>query len=477
MKNKEDKSLYVVSSNDLVRAKYSYTLWEKRVFLYMVSQLKRDQTEFPMMRIAIRDLMRFYGTFGKGEYSVIRSVPENIIKKPFYIPYVTPDGERRWLFMNVISAGTQPDSAEKREESYIELQFNPVLAPHLMDLRERFTRYNIRNISELQSVYSIRMFEFIKENEFKKDGFEISVDDLKEMLFMKAQDNAGAELYQLYADFKKRVLIKAQEDLNEHCDTTFLFEERKDGRRVVKLFFKPLKNQPIEDITPTLKLLLPSGESVSNKNFEQNTEGVGEETHSVIFAELLPDILSLGISSEVLQLLAETQPEDALRNGLNYTKREVSAGRIRDNVAGFFINAVKKRFTSPSFEQDKKQTQKKADYQQRILASEALKTKLNKLNEAYAEQVTEVIRDLTSDNDTVTERAIEAVKSENKAFFKSQKMDVNSLTIADFRKDVALRSLVIEKIQHQNPAAFAETDQFYLPKIQKLQREITALNT
>jgi plasmid replication initiation protein len=468
MKNKEDKSLYVVSSNDLVRAKYSYTLWEKRVFLYMVSQLKRDQTEFPMMRIAIRDLMRFYGTFGKGEYSVIRSVPENIIKKPFYIPYVTPDGERRWLFMSVISAGTQPDMGEKREESYIELQFNPVLAPHLMDLRERFTRYNIRNISELQSVYSIRMFEFMKENEYKKDGFEISVDDLKEMLFMKAQDNDGAEVYQLYADFKKRVLMKAQEDLNEHCDTTFIFEERKDGRRVTKIFFKPLKNQPLEDAETPQKALAPPS--------EKYTDGVGEE-QSPLFTELLPAILSLGISTEVLQLLAETQPEDALRNGLAYTQREVAAGKIRENVAGFFINAVKKRFTSPSFEQDKKQAQKKADRAQRSEAAEALQLKFNKLNEAYAEQVTDIIRELTADNDATTERAIEAVKAENKAFFKSQKMDVAALAVADFRKDAALRSLVIDKIQHQNPEAFAEVDQFYLPKIQKLQREIAALNT
>lgn len=472
MKNKEDKSLYVVSSNDLVRAKYSYTLWEKRVFLYMVSQLKRDQTEFPMMRIAIRDLMRFYGTFGKGEYSVIRSVPENIIKKPFYIPYITPEGERRWLFMNVISAGTQPDVAEKREESYIELQFNPVLAPHLMDLRERFTRYNIRNISELQSVYSIRMFEFIKENEFKKDGFEVSVDDLKEMLFMKAQDNDGSEVYQLYGDFKKRVLIKAQEDLNTHCDTTFIFEERKEGRRVTKIFFRPLKNQPIDDSSPSVKIVLPSVEPI----FSDNTEGVGE-TQSPLYTELLPLILSLGISTEVLQLLVETQSEAALRNGLAYTQREVLAGRIRENAAGFFINAVKKRFTSPSFEQDKKQAQKKVDQQQRFAAVDALQNKLNKLNDAYAEQVTDVIRDLTVGNEAVTERAIEAVKAENKAFFKSQKIDANALTVADFRKDVVLRSLVIEKIQHQNPEAFAEADQFYLPKIQKLQREITALNT
>jgi plasmid replication initiation protein len=472
MKNKEDKSLYVVSSNDLVRAKYSYTLWEKRVFLYMVSQLKRDQTEFPMMRIAVRDLMRFYGTFGKGEYSVIRSVPENIIKKPFYIPYITPEGEKRWLFMNVISAGTQPDSAEKREESYIELQFNPVLAPHLMDLRERFTRYNIRNISELQSVYSIRMFEFIKENEFKKDGFEVSVDDLKEMLFMKAQDNDGSEVYQLYGDFKKRVLIKAQEDLNAHCDTTFIFEERKEGRRVTKIFFRPLKNQPIDDVSPAVKIVLPSVESI----FPQNTEGV-EEAQTPLYTALLPQILSLGISTEVLQLLVETQPEEAILNGLAYTQREVLAGRIRDNAAGFFINAVKKRFTNPNFEQDKKQKQKKIEQQQRFAAVDTLQNKLNKLNEAYAEQVTDAIRDLTIDNETVTERAIESVKVENKAFFKSQKIDANALTVADFRKDAVLRSLVIEKIQHQNPDAFAEADQFYLPKIQKLQREIAALNT
>ncbi len=472
MKNKEDKSLYVVSSNDLVRAKYSYTLWEKRVFLYMVSQLKRDQTEFPMMRIAVRDLMRFYGTFGKGEYSVIRSVPENIIKKPFYIPYITPEGEKRWLFMNVISAGTQPDAAEKREESYIELQFNPVLAPHLMDLRERFTRYNIRNISELQSVYSIRMFEFIKENEFKKDGFEVSVDDLKEMLFMKAQDNDGAEVYQLYGDFKKRVLMKAQEDLNTHCDTTFIFEERKEGRRVKKIFFRPLKNQPIDDVPPSVKIVLPSIEP----NFNKNTEGV-EDAQTPLYTELLPQVLSLGISTEVLQLLVETQPEDALRNGLAYTQREVLAGRIRENAAGFFINAVKKRFTNPSFEQDKRQTQKKAEQQQRFAAVDALQNKLNKLNDAYAEQVTDAIRDLTVGKEAVTERAIEAVKVENKAFFKSQKIDANALTVADFRKDAVLRSLVIEKIQHQNPDAFAEADQFYLPKIQKLQREIAALNT
>ncbi len=214
----------------------------------------------------------------------------------------------------------------------------------------------------------------------------------------------------------------------------------------------------------------------ADAHFSQNTEGA-EDAQSPLYTALLPQVLSLGISTEVLQLLVETQPEDAIRNGLGYTQREVSAGRIRENTAGFFINAVKKRFTSPSFEQDKKQAQKKVDHQQRLAAVDALQIKLNKLNDAYAEQVTDAIRDLTVGNEAVTERAIEAIKAENKAFFKSQKIDTTALTVDDFRKDTVLRSLVIEKIQYQNPDAFTEADQFYLPKIQKLQREITALNT
>ncbi len=460
MKSRYEKSLYVVSSNDLINAKYSYTLWEKRVFLYMISQLRRDGKEFPIMRIPVKELMTFYGAMGKSEYQIIRSVPENIIKKPFYIPYVASNGEKRWMFFSVISAGTQPDASEQREESYIELQFNPVLIPHLLELKEKFTKYNIRNISELQSVYSIRVFEFIKENEFKKDGFEASINELKEMLFMKAEDNNGVELYPLYADFKKRVLMKAQEDLTKYCDTTFEFDEIKEGRRVVSIYFRPIKNKDNNSMTnPSV--------SATSKN--------AESTAASILSDLIPLAQSMGIGAEILQLLIDTQNESDIKNGLNYTSREFNQGKIKDNVAGFFINAVKNKYTSPAFEKEQKQAQTAADKKLKDKKRKELHKQLEQLSEEYFSKLNDIIREITNQDDSITQKAIDVIKKENTAFFKSKKMNVNSLTLEDFRKDKALRELVIQQIQIQNPRFFDALGNDYVGPIKSLEREIREL--
>lgn len=467
MKSRYEKSLYVVSSNDLINAKYSYTLWEKRVFLYMISQLKREDKEFPIMRIPIKELMNFYGAMGKSEYQIIRSVPENIIKKPFYIPYVASNGEKRWMFFSVISAGTQPDALEQREESYIELQFNPVLIPHLLELKEKFTKYNIRNISELQSVYSIRVFEFIKENEFKKDGFEASIDELKEMLFMKAEDNNGVELYPLYADFKKRVLLKAQEDLTKFCDTTFEFDEIKEGRRVVSIYFKPIKNNA----------------STSNANsFNSPSEEIPiKDVNSAVIIdanflnEILPMAQSIGVGQEILQLLIDIHPEADIKNGLNYTLREFNLGKIKDNVAGFFINAVKNKYTSSAFEKEQKQARQAAEQKQREKKKKMLQKQLDELTEEYFLKLNDIIREITQNDNSITQKAIDAIKKENAAFFKSKKIQPEKLDLEDFRKDKSLRELVIKQIQIQNPHYFEALGNDYIGAIKSLEREISKL--
>ena len=458
MKSRYEKSLYVVSSNDLINAKYSYTLWEKRVFLYMISQLRRDDREFPIMRIPIKELMTFFGAMGKSEYQVIRSVPENIIKKPFYIPYVASNGEKRWMFFSVISAGTQPDASEQREESYIELQFNPVLIPHLLELKEKFTKYNIRNISELQSVYSIRVFEYIKENEYKKDGFEASINELKEMLFMKAEDNHGVELYPLYADFKKRVLLKAQEDLTKYCDTTFEFDEIKEGRRVVSIYFRPIKNN-----------------NAANPSVIERNKGAEETILTGALDDLMQTAQNMGIGVEILQLLIDTHPELDIKNGLAYTQREFKQGKIKDNVVGFFINAVKNKYTNSAFEKEQKQAQTSADKKQNEKKKKELKTQFDQLSEEYFSKLNDIIRDITNQDDTITPKAIEAIKKENTAFFKSKKLNPNTLTVDDFRRDKALRELVIQRIQLQNPHFFEALGNDYVVQIKALEKEILDL--
>lgn len=459
VKEETTGQLYIVSSNDLIRAKYSYTLWEKRVFLYMISRLRRDQKEFPMMRMYVRDLMRFFDTRSNDDYRVIRSIPESISKKPFYVPYLSKDGEKRWAFLNVISIGTQPDENEAGENAYIELKFNIELMPHLLELKEKFTRYNIKNITELQSVYSIRIFEFLKENEYKRDGFEISVDDLKDMLFMNAKDNEGRELYPLYADFKKRVLLKAQEDLEKYCDIMFEFEERKIGKKVVSLYFRTRPNRP-QQATPSV---------------EEQPKTTKQGDGLSLFAELFPKAKEMGISESVLNLLLETQTADAVIKGMAYTEHEWKKGVIKDSIDGYFITAVKQNFTSKSFEQEQKQKQQNTDKKQRKQEVDKLKAELENVRSDYTAAINNIVRDITSEDENATDKAIETIKIENAGYLRLAQLDPSVLTVEDFRQNPMLRALVIETIRKQHPTRFDKMDKAFLSKIQKLEKAIAVL--
>jgi hypothetical protein len=363
-----------------------------------------------------------------------------------------------------LSYGIQPDESEQETEgAFIEMKFNSDMMPYLLELKEKFTKYNIRNVTELKSVYSIRIFELLKENEYRKDGFEVTLDDLKEMLFLKAKDNNGTELYPLYADFKKRVLLKAQSDLAESCDISFDFKEIKDGKKVVAIYFKTYPN--------TGKNAKKSTPSVENAVFDLDDTVV----NVALFKEILPLVQGWGIGPEVLQLLIETQPEDAIRNGLEYTLREFKSGKIKDNIAGYFINAVKKRYTNTAFENDKKQARQAAERRSKEQQKKELHAQLEVLLDEYNQRVNDIIRDITATDESITTKAIESVKQENTVYFKVKQIDPESLSVDDFRQDRVLRSLVIQQIQLLNNEAFIDLDTAYKPRIQSLERQVKML--
>ena len=57
----DDNKKIVVTSNDLIHAKYTFTLWQKRVFVYMVSQINSfEDKEFQIHKMYIKDLMQFF---------------------------------------------------------------------------------------------------------------------------------------------------------------------------------------------------------------------------------------------------------------------------------------------------------------------------------------------------------------------------------------------------------------------------------
>jgi len=277
----------VVKSNQLIEARFKFTLWETRVFTRMVNLLKKEDKEFQRHRLYIKDLMDFYGSSSKEDYKVLKRIPISLSKKQIHIKGKDKDGKSIWyhitLFPTTISPGDDDsDDNDSSYNSYIELRFNEDLKPLLLELKEMYKIYDINCIIPLRSVYSIRIFELLKQYE-KIGERTMTMLELKEMLHLieteeefkdrvdklrgeekeKAKKKGRKEQYKKYTDFRKRVLEQAKKELTEHCDIEFSYEEIRERRNVKAIKFTITKNPRFQRFDETSSIDI--ADSLSSK--------------------------------------------------------------------------------------------------------------------------------------------------------------------------------------------------------------------
>ena len=362
------RSSLVVSSNDLVHAKYDLTLWQKRVFIYAISQLSKDDKDFPPIKMEIADMIRFFkSTGGLKVYNAIINAPKSL-DKTIEVPYLTEKGGLRYGYVRLIQKYTIPLD-NKGDNQFIEIRFNDDLKTHLLDLKEKFLKYDIENIIELQSTYSFRMFEILKSHEYKQ-SVELDVDYLREILEVQ-------NTYKAYKDFKKRIIDKAQEDLTKFCDITFSYEEKKGakGKKIESLLFHIRKNIPTHRDNYTSKEFTKKYNSIelaevisevkTNKthviSFDTDIEPSEENSpNDKLIGELSPIIvMQFGVSYKMFMSLVEQHTEGVIRQAILVTQKAMQARKI-DNTAGFFVEAVRGHYQNLEEDKQKMEAEKLA---------------------------------------------------------------------------------------------------------------------
>ena len=452
----------VVSSNDLVHAKYHMTLWQKRLFAFAVSQLKREDREFTWQRIHYSDLINYFEAGGgKKAYDAIREAPKHL-DMTIEVPYRDEKGNLRYAFLKVLNGYTMPGDEGSRNQ-YVEIKFNDDLRPHLLALKDRFMGYDLTNVKRLRSVYSVRIFELLKSHEFQRE-VTLDVDYLREIL--QLQDS-----YRLYTDFRRNVIDKAQSDMREECDITFEYTEIKKGNKVVTLVFTilPNKDRRVAEIHefPLLDLE-PDSLMVEDKPIL----GEMETDADAFYAELEPlVVLHWGVAASNLAKLLKTYPADEIRRAMRVTKRKIASGEV-GNKAGFFMAAVHNKFTDE--EEAREQKKKMAQAQKTRLIE--LEAEANTLSEAFRKNVFNLVRSLTDSNPGITERAIGALKQNTHPLVRSKILSLGAAaTIEDYRRDEYLREKVIDEIIRQNPNDFDPVYKEYQEKQQQIMLEYEQL--
>jgi len=90
----------------------------------------------------------------------------------------------------------------------------------IFKLDREFTKYLIKNIKPMKSIYAIRLYELLKQHEsFGKRKFEIT--ELMELL--------QTPKYR-YSHLDQNILTKAQKEINEHSDIEIKYAPKRQGK-------------------------------------------------------------------------------------------------------------------------------------------------------------------------------------------------------------------------------------------------------
>lgn len=378
----------VIKSNQIIEARYNFDLWELRVFAKMVTMIEPNDVEFKKYKISIKELMEYFGKIDKGLYERLRAIPERLMEKKIYMNILDEKG-REIEFVAPLIVGAKR-SKKFDQNAFIELQFHPDLKNDLLLLKSQFTKYDIRNLYDLQSAHSIRLYELLKQYENTNQKSRLfDIYDLKAKLGVKSK-------YSKYSNFKARVILKAQKDLEQYTDISFTFEEIKKGKAVEQIVF-----------------YITSKDIQLEAEKEEDLPIKEEKTADIFLTELGKAFEVYGFSDKEIKGISKGKEEAYLIWILKTKRKEILAA---SNPKGWLIKAIEDGYFEAVYNRHLAQVAKAKQEKATKAKQEADKKALEKQkNEQFAKSKAKALKYIKSlnikDKETLKEEILAHQKS------------------------------------------------------------------
>lgn len=216
----------IVKSNVLIRdARSNLSLVGQKVILFVLSKIKYDDPKLNEIEFGIGEFCDLLGIDKKsaGTYYHIKNTIQNIADASLWINLPEEDDLRteilfRWFETVKIKPGTDK----------VIVRLSSELEPYLVELREQFTKYPLRNVLAMKSQYGIILYEYLKSYEFIGEH-TIEIEELKKKM--------NAEKYKKNANFMQKVFYVAVQNINEFTELKIKYNFIKEGRKYVGVHF------------------------------------------------------------------------------------------------------------------------------------------------------------------------------------------------------------------------------------------------
>lgn len=321
---------WVTKSNILIESTYKLSLQEQRILLIMASKVQPNDETLKTYRFRAKDFIEIVGNKkGTGFYSYLKEIVNGLQTKILTIKEKGRQRNYNWVITSIY----------EENEGYITLQFHPSLKYLFLELKEKFTSYQLENVVRLNSVYSIRIYELLKQYERLRKR-ELTLEELRHFLAIEPTK------YKQYGHFKSKVLAVAQKEINNKTDIYFEFVEIKTGRKVTSIEFIITSSSALNGTSSSKETKLKSTQSSLDLLDNEKENG------------LYHNLMSLGVKPEKIEwVLSEFTKEQVERN-VKYTQGRLVIGDIT-HPHSYVIKAIQKDYAKVS-QESKVSTPKKS---------------------------------------------------------------------------------------------------------------------
>jgi plasmid replication initiation protein len=367
--------MIITQANELSTAAYSMTLMEKRLVLLVASMIRKDDDYMKRYSFPAAEVMRFLGLGNSNnDYQELRRVTGSLLSRVVDISTSeTKKGYRQFQWM--ASASYIPKEDSKTGQAMLELQAHSQMRPFLLELKEHFSSIPFAEIARLPSFHSVRIFEILwaKSHQLRRGTVTISLDELRKMLKLEKQ-------YPNFADFRKRVLDKAQQDLDEKTPLSFTYKTEKQGRKVIGLIFTVKPNQKAAE----LGLTLPE-----HLNFAELPPVAEKKRDDKARNRVVLRLVALGEREAQAETLANSYDLDYIAENLDVVEEKQRRGGIK-HVVSYVYKSLAQDY------RDQEPEIAKAARERREAQKEAERAQLS-LEEQYEEERGRVIEETKRD--------------------------------------------------------------------------------
>lgn len=214
----KEKNKNLRQSNFLIEARYKLTLQEFRIITIIMSMISQNDEDFKEYKINLSDIRNLLDITSDNLVPELKKATKGLLSKPLVIL-----SDNKTIQMNWISSAKY-----EKGKTYVIVKLDPELKPYLLKIKSYYTEFELQELLSLKSFYSSRIYELMKQFTPTIPKRTFDVDELQEIL--------GCN-YPNYGNFKDRVLKSAILEINNKTGLAIDFEEKKQGKKVVKIIF------------------------------------------------------------------------------------------------------------------------------------------------------------------------------------------------------------------------------------------------